>query len=269
MNEQQAARVGILGAAGRMGRTLVQAVAASEGRVTLGAAFEHAASAALGADASTLAGLPASGVAVQATLNADTFDVLIDFTRPEALAGALSACRQRRRGLVIGTTGYSADQRAAIEQAATEIPICMSGNFSVGIFLLQRLVEQAASMLGGEFDIEVVEAHHRHKVDAPSGTALMLGEAAARGAGRSLADDAVYAREGHTGPRAAGTIGFSTIRGGDVVGDHTVHFLGDGERVALTHRASSRMNFARGAVRAAHWLVGRSPGLYSMHDVLG
>jgi len=139
MNEQQAARVGILGAAGRMGRTLVQAVAASEGRVTLGAAFEHAASADLGADASTLAGLPASGVAVQATLNADTFDVLIDFTRPEALAGALSACRQRRRGLVIGTTGYSADQRAAIEQAATEIPICMSGNFSVGIFLLQRL----------------------------------------------------------------------------------------------------------------------------------
>ena len=268
-SESAAPRVGILGAGGRMGRALIQAVVATDGRVCLGGAFEQAQSPQLGADAGALAGLERLGVTLQSALDPSWFDVLIDFTRPEALPEALAACRSAGRGLVIGTTGFDAGQRADIARAAQDIAICMSGNFSVGIFLLQRLVEQAAALLGPDFDIEVVEAHHRHKVDAPSGTALMLGEAAAKGSGRSLSDHAIYARQGHTGPRPEGTIGFATVRGGDVVGDHTVHFLGDGERVELTHRASSRMNFARGAVRAAHWVAGRAPGLYSMADVLG
>lgn len=252
-----------------MGRTLIQAVAATDGRAVLGAAIERPGASGMGEDAGLLAGVGATGVILTPTLDTATFDVLIDFTRPDALADALDACQTARRGLVIGTTGFDAGQLAAIRAASSVIPICMSGNFSVGIYLLQQLVEQAARMLGADFDIEVVEAHHRHKVDAPSGTALMLGQAAATGAGRSLADDAIYARQGHTGARPSGSIGFATVRGGDVVGDHTVHFLGDGERLALSHHASSRMNFARGAVRAARWLAGQGPGMYSMRDVLG
>ena len=262
-------RIGILGAGGRMGRSLIQAVAATQGRASLGAAIERPGADGIDEDAGLLAGIGAVGVKLASTLDAAAFDVLIDFTRPEAIADTLGICEAARRGLVIGTTGFDAGQIAAIQSASAVIPICMSGNFSVGIHLLQQLVEQAARMLGPDFDIEVVEAHHRHKVDAPSGTALMLGQAAATGAGRSLADDAIYARQGHTGARPAGSIGFATVRGGDVVGDHTVHFLGDGERLALSHHASSRMNFARGAVRAAQWLAGRAPGMYSMRDVLG
>ena len=196
------------------------------------------------------------------------FDVLIDFTRPEGTLAAVEACVAAGRGMVIGTTGFSSEQRARIEAAAQRIPICMSGNFSIGVNLCLALVEHAARVLGERFDIEVIEAHHRHKVDAPSGTALMLGEAAARGAGLRLAEQGVYAREGHTGARVAGTIGFSTIRGGDVVGDHSVLFLGDGERVEITHKASNRANFANGALRAAAWLSSKPAGLYSMKDVL-
>jgi len=170
---------------------------------------------------------------------------------------------------VIGTTGLSVEQKAQVEAAAQQIPIVLSGNYSIGVNLCLKLLEDAARTLGDDFDIEIVEAHHRHKVDAPSGTALMMGEAAAAGAGIDLREHAVYERYGHTGARERRTIGFSTVRGGDVVGDHTVMFLGDGERVEIAHKASSRMNFANGAVRAAVWLVGRGPGLYTMRQVLG
>jgi len=169
---------------------------------------------------------------------------------------------------VIGTTGFSAEQSRRIEDAAKQIPICRSANFSIGVNLCLQLLEQAGRALGDAFDIEIVEAHHRAKVDAPSGTALAMGEAVARGAKRDLKECGVYERHGHTGARDRETIGFSTIRGGDVVGDHTVLFLGDGERVEISHRATSRMNFANGAVRAAGWLAARKPGLYSMLDVL-
>jgi 4-hydroxy-tetrahydrodipicolinate reductase len=260
-------RVAVQGAGGRMGRALIQAVQAS-GVCRLGGALDVAGSAALGEDAGALAGLAPLGVTVTATPDPADFDVLIDFTRPQGTLAALAGCVPAGRAMVIGTTGFTPEQLEQIRAAAAHIPICLSGNFSIGINLCLQLVTEAARALGEEFDIEVVEAHHRHKVDAPSGTALMLGRAAADGAGRDLQTSAVYARQGHTGERAAGTIGFSTVRGGDVVGDHSVLFLGEGERVEISHRASSRLNFARGAVRAAAWLAGRKPGLYSMQDVL-
>lgn len=267
MNQSQKTRIAIHGAAGKMGRALVQAAALNTA-VKLSAALDRAGAPELNQDASALAGLPACGVKLSADLATADFQVLIDFTRPEGSMLALDACVQARRAMVIGTTGFSADEKNRIEQAARQIPICLSGNFSIGINLCLELVRQAAQALGEGFDIEVVESHHRAKVDAPSGTALMLGEAAAAGAGRQLAQVGLYERHGHTGARNAQTIGFSTIRGGDVVGDHSVLFLGDGERIEITHKASSRMNFAKGAVRAAAWLAQQKPGLYSMKDVL-
>ena len=263
-------RIAVLGAAGRMGRAVIQAIAGQDG-LRLGAAFERAGAAEIGQDAAQLAGLPLSGVRICGALaeaRAD-YDVLVDFTRPEGTLLAVEECVAQGKAMVIGTTGFSPDQLAQIDAAARQIPIVKAGNFSIGVNLCLQLVEQAARALGGDFEIEVVEAHHRHKVDAPSGTALMLGEAAATGAGRALAECAVYERYGHTGARDRQTIGFSTIRGGDVVGDHTVMFLGEGERVEITHKASSRQNFAGGAVRAARWVAGRKPGLYAMRDVLG
>ena len=255
-------RIAILGAAGRMGRALLDAVP-NHANLRLGAAFDRA-------DAPGIGQPVADGVKLSSDLReaATDYDVLIDFTRPEGTLGALEACLLGGKGMVIGTTGFSADQRALIEAASKRIPICLSGNFSIGVNLCLALVEHAARVLGETVDIEIVEAHHRHKVDAPSGTALMLGEAAARGVGRSLREHAVYAREGHTGARTRTDIGFATIRGGDVVGDHTVMFLGDGERVEIAHKASNRANFSNGALRAAHWLQGKGPGLYSMKDVL-
>ena len=255
-----ATRVAILGAAGRMGQALLSALPV------------HAAlqlSAALGRPGAPVTRLPGAAVLTN-DLDAAlaTTDVLVDFTRPEVTLEVLERCRGRGIAMVIGTTGFTPQQKAHIGAAAGEIPICMAGNFSIGINLCIALVEQAARVLGERFDIEIVEAHHRHKVDAPSGTALMLGEAAAQGLGAALPERAVYAREGHTGARPAGAIGFATVRGGDVVGDHTVLFLGEGERVEITHKASSRGNFAHGALRAAAWLPGQSPGLYSMKDVL-
>jgi 4-hydroxy-tetrahydrodipicolinate reductase len=261
-------RIGIHGAAGKMGRALVQAVQAHPA-LRLAAAIDRSDAPELGKDAGLLAGGKAAGVTVSGALDAAAFDVLIDFTRPEGTLAALESCLRQRRAMVIGTTGLSAEQRQRIEQAATQIPLCLSANFSIGVNLCLKLLEQAGRALGDAFDIEIVEAHHRAKVDAPSGTALMMGEAVARGAGRNLKDCAVYERHGHTGARDRETIGFSTIRGGDVVGDHTVMFLGDGERVEISHRATNRMNFANGAVRAAAWLAGKKPGLYSMLDVLG
>lgn len=263
-------RIAILGAAGRMGRALIDATAQQSG-ATLAAALERPQSNEIGMDACSLAGLPAEGILVTSDLDEAlaAADVLIDFTRPEGTMAALAACRRAGKPLVIGTTGFTDAQKATITEAAQQIALCQSANFSVGVNVLLRLVEQAARTLGEGYDIEIVEAHHRHKVDAPSGTALALGEAAARGAERVLRQVAVYGREGHTGARATETIGFATVRGGDVVGDHTVMFMGEGERIELTHKASSRSNFARGAVRAALWLAQAKPGHYGMADVLG
>ncbi|MGQ0528548.1 MAG: 4-hydroxy-tetrahydrodipicolinate reductase [Panacagrimonas sp.] len=261
-------RIAVLGAAGRMGRAVIQAAQAAG--MPLGAAFERSGAAELGRDAGEVAGIDQRGVAISADLGvaAKDFDVLIDFTRPEATLAALAACIANGKAMVIGTTGFTDEQLAQIEAAALRIAIVKAGNFSLGVNLCLQLLETAAAALGPDFDVEIVEAHHRHKVDAPSGTALMMGEAVAKGAGVTLADHAVYERYGHTGARPRHAIGFSTSRGGDVVGDHTVMFLGDGERVEITHKASSRLNFANGAVRAAGWLAGRKAGLYSMRDVV-
>lgn len=267
---QSISRIAVLGASGRMGRAVIQA-ASSNPAARVGAAIERPGYPDVGQDAGQLAGLPANSVKVVTSIDAALadFDVLIDFTRPEATLAALPLCVAHGKAMVIGTTGISAEQQAQIEAAAQQIAIVKAGNFSIGVNLCLSLLEQAARVLAADYDIEVIEAHHRHKVDAPSGTALMLGEAAARGAGRDLKDCAIYERYGHTGARDRQTIGFSTIRGGDVVGDHTVMFLGDGERIEITHKASSRTIFANGAVRAATWLAGRPAGLYSMRDVIG
>ena len=198
----------------------------------------------------------------------DQFDALIDFTRPEATLEYLNACQSSGKSMVIGTTGFSDDQLQAINDAASSMPIVFAPNMSVGVNLSLKLLDMAARVIGEDADIEIVEAHHRHKVDAPSGTALKMGEVVANALGRDLSECAVYGREGIEEPRDRQTIGFSTIRGGDVVGEHTVSFFMEGERVEITHKASSRLTFANGAVRAASWLEGQSAGLYSMQDVL-
>ncbi|MDP3838072.1 MAG: 4-hydroxy-tetrahydrodipicolinate reductase, partial [Methylococcales bacterium] len=199
----------------------------------------------------------------------DDFDVLIDFTRPDASMDFIEQCRRAGKKVVIGTTGYSDEQKAAINKAAEDIAIVLAPNFSVGVNLSLKLLEMAAKVMGDYTDIEIIEAHHRHKVDAPSGTALRMGEVIADTLGRDLKDCAIYGREGNTGERDRNTIGFSTIRAGDIVGEHTVMFADDGERLEITHKASSRMTFANGAVRAAVWLADKETGLYDMQDVLG
>lgn len=263
-------RVAINGAAGRMGRQLVRAVAEHE-ELVLGAAFEHAQSDVLGSDAGELAGIDTQDVTVShdPASSANAFDVLIDFTRPDSTLAALKACRENGKCMVIGTTGLSDSDKQAVREAAREIPVVLAPNMSVGVNLTLKLLETAARVLGDSVDIEVIEAHHRHKVDAPSGTALAMGEAVAKPLGRSLEGWAIYGREGHTGARARKTIGFSTIRAGDIVGEHTVMFAAEGERVEISHKASDRGIFARGAVRAAAWLAQRQPGFYTMADVLG
>ena len=263
-------RVGITGAAGRMGRTLVEALGNAEG-VELAAALERPDSSLVGADAGELAGLGRNGVAVAGALDTviGDIDVLIDFSVPAATLANLAACRAAKTAMVIGTTGFTSEEQAQIDAAATDIAICKASNFSTGVNLCFNLLETAAQVLGDEVDIEIVEAHHRHKIDAPSGTALSMGEVVADALGRNLKDVAVYGREGQTGARDRDTIGFATVRAGDIVGDHTVMFAADGERVEITHKASSRMSFARGAVRAAGWVGTQNPGLYDMQDVLG
>ena len=263
-------RIAVAGAGGRMGRTLVQAVTEAEG-LTLGAATERAGSSLLGTDAGELAGVGRLGVTLSPDLAAltDDFDVLIDFTAPAATMGHLALCRAAGRRMVIGTTGLDESQRAAIADAGGDMGIVLAPNMSVGVNLCLKLLDIAARVLGDEVDIEIIEAHHRHKVDAPSGTALRMGEVVAAALGRDLKEVAVYGREGHTGARDRHTIGFETIRAGDVVGEHTVWFAAEGERVEIAHKASSRMTFARGAARAAAWIAGRDRGLYDMQDVLG
>jgi len=261
-------RIALAGVSGRMGRALLEAVAADEGCV-LHAAIDRTGSLLVGQDAGAAWGT-ASGVRVtdQPSTALQAAQVLIDFTRPEATFGYLDACVAAGVPLVIGTTGFDEDGKARIAAAAQQIPIMFAPNMSVGVNLLMKLAELAAVVLDDGYDIEIIEAHHRHKVDAPSGTALGLGHAVARAVNRDLASCAVYGREGVTGERDAQTIGFSTVRGGDIVGDHTLLFAGIGERVELTHKASSRATFAQGALRAAKWLQGRAPGLYDMRDVL-
>lgn len=263
-------RIAVNGAAGRMGKTLIEAVAQNP-ETTLTAAIERPDSTLLGADAGELAGIGRNGVEVVASLAQviDAFDVLIDFSTPAASAANARLCADAGRALVIGTTGFDAAQLAAVHDAARRVPVCMSSNFSTGVNLCLRLLDIAARTLGDTVDIEIMEAHHRHKVDAPSGTALSMGQVVASALGRDLAKVAVYGREGHTGARERETIGFATVRAGDVVGDHTVLFAADGERIEITHKASSRMAFARGAVRAAAWLPGRAAAFYSMQHVLG
>jgi 4-hydroxy-tetrahydrodipicolinate reductase len=262
--------VAISGASGRMGRTLIEACQ-RQPDLRLGAAFDRPGGPAVGRDAGELAGLGPSDVRIgeRPAEALARFDVLVDFTRPEATLEYLALCRAHGKRLVIGTTGFDAAGKQAIAAAARDIAIVFAPNMSVGVNLCFKLLDLAARVLGEEADVEIVEAHHRHKVDAPSGTALRMGEVVAQALGRNLAECAVYGRHGVTGERARSTIGFATVRGGDVVGDHTVLFAGDGERVEITHKASSRLTFANGALRAARWLAGRERGLYDMQDVLG
>jgi 4-hydroxy-tetrahydrodipicolinate reductase len=267
---QATTRVCIHGAGGRMGRALIEASMRSPG-LKLVAAIERADSTMIGQDAGALLGLGRLGVLISSDLQAvcDNFDVLVDFTRPDPSLAALTVCVAANKAMVIGTTGFDSAQKQVINAAARTIPVVMAPNFSIGVNVTLKLLDMAARALGDSVDIEIVEAHHRHKVDAPSGTALRMGEVVAKALGRDLNAVAVTGREGVTGERDRSTIGFATVRGGDVVGDHTVMFLGDGERLEITHKASSRMTFAMGAMRAAAWTAGRDAGLYDMPDVLG
>jgi 4-hydroxy-tetrahydrodipicolinate reductase len=263
-------RIAIPGAAGRMGRNLIDACLRADG-LELGAASERSGHDLIGSDAGVVAGVGELGVTIDDNLEtaAARFDVLVDFTSPPATLEHLDICRRHGKRIVIGTTGFSPEQKRQIQAAAGEIGIVMAPNMSVGVNLCLKLLDTAARVLGDDVDIEIIEAHHRHKVDAPSGTALRMGEVVAAALGRELADCAVYGREGNTGARERKTIGFETIRAGDIVGEHTVMFAAEGERVEITHKASSRMTFASGAVRAAGWVARQPAGLYDMRAVLG
>ncbi|MCU0773011.1 MAG: 4-hydroxy-tetrahydrodipicolinate reductase [Ideonella sp.] len=262
-------RVAVAGASGRMGRMLIEAVLESED-LALAGALDQAGSPAIGSDAAAFLGRPC-GVSVVDDLAAGiaAADVLIDFTRPEGTLAHLAACRARGVRAVIGTTGFSDAQKRQIAEIAQDIAVVMAPNMSVGVNVVLRLLEMAARSLAQGYDIEIIEAHHRHKVDAPSGTALAMGEAVAGALGRSLKDCAVYGREGVTGERDPSTIGFATVRGGDIVGDHTVLFAGIGERIEITHKSSSRATYAQGSLRAARFLRGHTKGLFGMSEVLG
>jgi 4-hydroxy-tetrahydrodipicolinate reductase len=263
-------RVAVTGAAGRMGRTLIQAIHEADD-LSLGAAFERAGSSLLGSDAGELAGVGAMGVRVtdDPAEGADAFDTVIDFTIPEATVALAGVCAERGKRLVIGTTGIAGSDLERIRAASERVAVLMAPNMSVGVNLTFKLAELAARVLGDAADVEIIEAHHRHKIDAPSGTALRLGEVVAKALGRDLDSAAVYARQGRTGARPPGAIGFATVRAGDIVGEHTVLFAGEGERVEIVHRAESRMNFAQGALRAVRFLERQPRGLFDMQDVLG
>jgi 4-hydroxy-tetrahydrodipicolinate reductase len=261
-------RIAVAGASGRMGQMLIEAIHAS-GDCQLAGALDIASSPAIGNDAAAFLG-HASGVPISADLRAGLAksQVLIDFTRPEGTLAHVKACRELGVNAIIGTTGFNDAQKAEIAQAARDIAIMMAPNMSVGVNVTLKLLELAAKALSTGYDIEIIEAHHRHKVDAPSGTALKMGEVIAHAQGRELKDCAVYAREGITGERDPSTIGFSSIRGGDIVGDHTVLFAGTGERIEITHRSGSRATYAEGSLRAVRFLAGRKNGLFDMFDVL-
>ncbi|WP_444896133.1 4-hydroxy-tetrahydrodipicolinate reductase [Microbulbifer sp. SSSA005] len=268
-----AVKVAVTGFGGRMGRALAEALSLSD-KAELSAAIVRPGSSLVGADAGEVAGLGRSGLAIVDSLDKADFDVLIDFTAPKATVENTAYCAEKNLPIVIGTTGFDSEQKNKVLAYAGQVPLCLASNFSTGVNLCFKLLETAARVMAEEADIEIVEAHHRHKVDAPSGTALSMGEVIAETLGRDLDKVAVYGREGQTGARDRDTIGFATVRGGDVVGEHSVMFLAEGERVEISHRASSRLSFARGAVRAALWMMGeegsaRAPGHYDMRDVLG
>jgi len=262
-------KLAVAGSSGRMGRALIEAVLGAPD-LQLAAALEQKGHAHIGKDAGELVGAP-SGVRIgdDVARAIASVDVFVDFTQPEGTIAHLAACRRQGVNLVIGTTGFGEAQKKEIAAAARDIAIVMSPNFSVGVNVAFRLLEVAARALGKGYDVEILEAHHRHKVDAPSGTALRMGEVVAGALGRDLKQHAVYGREGVTGERKDETIGFATVRGGDLVGEHSVMFIGAGERLEISHRASSRANFARGALRAARFVAVKRNGLFDMADVLG
>jgi 4-hydroxy-tetrahydrodipicolinate reductase len=263
-------RIAVTGAVGRMGRTLIESIHATDD-LMLGAAIERADCPLLGADAGEVIGVGRLDVPVVADIQGviGSFDVLVDFSIPAATLQKVDSCVRAGKAMVIGTTGFDASGLDRIHAAAKQIPVLMSPNMSVGVNLVFRLIEIAARAMGNSADIEVIEAHHRNKIDAPSGTAIRMGEILAGATGRSLGDVAVYGRQGVTGVRDRKTIGFETIRAGDIVGDHTVMFAAAGERIEITHRAHTRSNFAEGALRAARFLSTASPGMHAMKDVLG
>ena len=263
-------RVAIAGAAGRMGRSLLEAVMQGEGDLLVAAASVLVDDPALGVDVGTLIGAPALGVTTVGSLEevVDDFDVLIDFTSPDASLKHLSLCKDHNKSMVLGTTGFTDDEKSSIRSSAQHVPLVYAANMSVGVNVCLKLLKDAARAFGDDVDIEIIETHHRFKKDAPSGTALRMGEVVAEALDRDLAKVAVYGREGITGERDRKTIGFATVRAGDVIGEHTVVFAGLGERVEITHRASSRLTFASGAVRAASWVQNQEAGLYDMNDVL-
>ena len=263
-------RIAVTGASGRMGRTLIEACNQAD-QCQLTAAFERKESSLINIDSGEMAGLGVNEVKIVSDIESviDQFDIIIDFTTVDSTLNHIKICQQHNKKIIIGTTGFSAEQKQIIEQAARDIAIVFAPNMSVGVNLCLKLLQMAASVMGDDADIEIIEAHHRHKVDAPSGTALRMGEVVAESLGRNLEECAVYGRQGHTGAREAKTIGFETIRAGDIVGDHTVMFATEGERVEITHKASSRMTFAKGAMRAAKWLSDKDTGLYDMQDILG
>ena len=262
--------IAVTGAAGRMGKTLIQAIIEADG-VQLSAAIEQPGHSAIGSDAGEMAGMGRIGVPVVEDLAAvvSQFDVLIDFTIAAATLVNLAVCASHGKRMVIGTTGLTEREQAQVAALSAQVAVVSAPNYSVGVNATFKLREMAAGIFGDEVDIEIIEAHHRHKVDAPSGTALRMGEVMAKRLGRDLSEVAIYGREGITGERARQTIGFSTVRGGDIVGEHTVIFAGAGERLEITHRAHSRLNFAEGAVRAARWLADKKAGVFDMQDVLG
>ena len=262
-------KIAIVGASGRMGRMIIEAVL-KDGEAKLVSAIDQAGVPAIGKDAGELVGMPC-GVLVTSDVEAGiaAADCLIDFTRPQGTLEHLAICRRHKVAIVIGTTGIEETGKQAIADAAREIPVVFAPNMSVGVNVVFKLLDMASRILAEGYDIEIVEAHHRHKIDAPSGTALRMGEVVAQALGRDLKECAVYGREGVTGERDPSTIGFATVRGGDIVGDHTVMYCATGERVEISHKAASRMPYALGSLRAARFLAGRANGLFDMQDVLG
>lgn len=262
-------KIGVIGAGGRMGKMLIQAVAQNPNTI-LSAGIERLGSTLIGVDAGELVNLPTTNVKLVDNLTQviDKIDVLIDFSLPESTAKNVQLCAEKGVNMVIGTTGLNDEQTALLNKASEKIAIVYAGNYSTGVNLTLKLLEMASKAFGETADVEVIEAHHKHKIDAPSGTAYMMAEAVANARGQNLKDVAVYGREGQTGQRQPGTIGIHAIRGGEIVGDHTVMFIADGEVVEITHKARERMTFATGAVRASEWVYGKTQGLYDMQDVL-
>lgn len=268
--KQQAIKVGVIGAGGRMGRMLIEAVQ-NNAKTTLNAAIERQGSSLVGADAGEVAAIGRLEVQIVDELEAviNDIDVLIDFSLPDATEKNMQVCAERNVAMVIGTTGFNEAQEQVLATASEKIAIVYAGNYSTGVNLSLKLLGMAAKAFGNDADVEIIEAHHKHKIDAPSGTAYMMAEAVAEARGQNLKDVAIYGREGQTGERESGTIGIHAVRGGEIVGDHTVMFIADGEVVEITHRARERMTFAAGAVRAATWVTEQAVGQYDMQDVLG